>query len=92
MVIRLKEKIALIFSGDEFAEGGEEVLQTLKKENVKASFFFTGNFYRNPSFTKLIQHIKKDGHYLGAHSDKHLLYCDWNKRDSLFVTKEQFEK
>ncbi len=67
-------------------------MQTLKKENIKTSFFFTGNFYRNPSFTKLIQHIKKDGHYLGAHSDKHLLYCDWEKRDSLLVTKDQFEK
>ncbi len=86
-----EKKIAIIFSGDEFAEGGDEVLQTLKRENVKASFFFTGNFYRNPSFKKLIQQIKKDGHYLGAHSDKHLLYCDWNKRDSLLVTKEQFE-
>ncbi len=84
-------KITIIFSGDEFAEGGDDVLQTLKKENVKASFFFTGNFYRNPSFTKLIQHIKKEGHYLGPHSDKHLLYCDWEKRDNLLVTKEQFE-
>ena len=36
--------------------------------------------------------MKKDGHYLGAHSDKHLLYCDWNKRDSLFVTKDEFKK
>ncbi len=27
---------------------------------------------------------------MGAHSDKHLLYCDWNKRDSLLVSKEQF--
>ena len=35
--------------------------------------------------------MKKDGHYLGAHSDKHLLYCDWNKRDSLLVTKDEFE-
>ncbi len=36
--------------------------------------------------------LKKDGHYLGAHSDQHLLYCDWNKRDSLLVTKEQFRE
>ncbi len=86
-----KREIAIVFSGDEFAEGGDDVLQTLKKENVKASFFFTGNFYRNPSFTKLIQQIKNDGDYLGPHSDKHLLYCDWEKRDKLLVTKKQFE-
>lgn len=34
--------------------------------------------------------MKKDGHYLGAHSDKHLLYCDWSKRDSLLVTEGEF--
>jgi len=26
--------------------------------------------------------------YMGAHSDRHLLYADWTKRDSLLVTKE----
>jgi peptidoglycan/xylan/chitin deacetylase (PgdA/CDA1 family) len=35
--------------------------------------------------------LKRDGHYLGAHSDQHLLYCDWNKRDELLVSKGQFE-
>ncbi|MEO6188269.1 MAG: glycoside hydrolase family 9 protein, partial [Ginsengibacter sp.] len=87
-----KKQLAIVFSGDEFAEGGNEVLNTLKDHNIKASFFFTGNFYRNPAFTTLIREIKKDGHYLGPHSNKHLLYCDWNKRDSLLVTKKQFEE
>lgn len=58
---------------------------------MKASFFLTGNFYSNPEFRKLITELKKDGYYLGAHSDKHLLYADWTKRDSLLVTKPQFE-
>jgi peptidoglycan/xylan/chitin deacetylase (PgdA/CDA1 family) len=34
--------------------------------------------------------LKSNGHYLGPHSNKHLLYCDWEKRDSLLVTREQF--
>jgi peptidoglycan/xylan/chitin deacetylase (PgdA/CDA1 family) len=34
--------------------------------------------------------LKDDGHYLGAHSDGHLLYCDWTKRDSMLVTHKQF--
>jgi peptidoglycan/xylan/chitin deacetylase (PgdA/CDA1 family) len=63
----------------------------LKKENLKASFFFTGRFYRNPSFKKIIEELKANGNYLGAHSDQHLLYCDWNKRDSLLVTKKEFK-
>lgn len=87
-----KKELTLVFTGHEFAEGGNRILQTLKKQNIKASFFFTGDFYRNKKFKSLIQQLKKDGHYLGAHSDKHLLYADWNKRDSLLVTKEQFKK
>lgn len=59
--------------------------------NAKASFFFTGRFYRNPGFKKIIQQLKDGGHYLGAHSNDHLLYCDWTKRDSLLVTKKRFK-
>jgi len=87
-----KKNIALVFTGHEFADGGKTIAQTLKDENLKASFFFTGDFYRNKNFKSVIKNLKKQGHYLGAHSDKHLLYCDWNKRDSLFVTKDEFKK
>ncbi|MBK9681708.1 MAG: polysaccharide deacetylase family protein [Saprospiraceae bacterium] len=63
----------------------------LKKSKIKVSFFFTGRFYRHPSFKKGIQNLIRDGHYLGGHSDQHLLYCDWTHRDSLLVTRQQFE-
>ena len=33
----------------------------------------------------------QQGHYVGAHSDKHLLYCDWQKRDSVLVDFDNFE-
>ena len=82
--------IALVFTGHEFGDGGKAIATALKQEKIKASFFFTGDFYRNRSFTKTIQTLKAHGHYLGAHSDKHLLYCDWNNRDSLLVTKDSF--
>ncbi len=85
------KKIALVFTGDEFADGGTFINKTLKDKKVKASFFLTGNFYRNKNFASLIKQLKQNGNYLGVHSDKHLLYCDWNKRDSLLVTKKQFE-
>ena len=58
---------------------------------TKASFFLTGNFYRNTSFEKSIRQLIADGHFLGSHSDKHLLYCDWTNRDSLLVTKQEFD-
>jgi endoglucanase len=86
-----KKEVSLVFTGDEFGEGLPVVLQTLKNEKVKASFFFTGRFYRNRQFQTSIQRLKKAGHYLGPHSDAHLLYCDWTKRDSLLVTKDSFE-
>jgi peptidoglycan/xylan/chitin deacetylase (PgdA/CDA1 family) len=85
-----EKKIALVFTGHEFAEGGEEILKTLDQNRAKAAFFLTGDFYRNPDFENLIIQIKAKGHYLGAHSDKHLLYCDWGKRDSLLVAKADF--
>lgn len=87
-----QKKIAIVFTGDEFGEGGNAIRKTLKEQKVKASFFFTGRFYRNPSFKQLIQQLKTDGHYLGAHSDQHLLYCDWNDRNKLLVSKEKFTK
>ena len=85
-----QKNIALVFTGDEFADGGNFIAKTLQQQKIKASFFLTGNFYRNPGFKKIIQQLKKDGHYLGPHSDQHLLYCDWTKRDSLLVTQTQF--
>jgi peptidoglycan/xylan/chitin deacetylase (PgdA/CDA1 family) len=86
------KKIALVFTGHEFADGGDFIARTLQQEKIKGSFFFTGDFFRNPAFTKLIVELKKQGNYIAPHSDKHLLYCDWTKRDSLLVTKEQFKK
>lgn len=85
-----RKEIALVFTGHEYAEGGSFILQTLQQEKLKASFFFTGQFYRTDSFQRLIRQIRKAGHYLGAHSDRHLLYCDWTQRDSLLVTAGEF--
>lgn len=87
-----ERKISLVFTGHEFAEGGEEILNTLHQVGVKASFFLTGDFYRNPDFETLILKMVKEGHYLGAHSDKHLLYCSWEDRNQLLVDKDTFEK
>ncbi|HEY0355227.1 MAG TPA: polysaccharide deacetylase family protein [Flavisolibacter sp.] len=85
------KKIALVFTGDEYADGGEFIHQALLKQKVSASFFFTGRFYRNPGFRPLISRLRSAGHYLGAHSNEHLLYCDWTRRDSLLVNELQFK-
>lgn len=85
-----KKELALVFTGDESADGGESIATTLQQQGVHASFFFTGNFYRKPAFRPLVKILQQQGNYLGPHSDKHLLYCDWDNRDSLLVTKKQF--
>jgi peptidoglycan/xylan/chitin deacetylase (PgdA/CDA1 family) len=85
-----KKEVALVFTADEWGEGLPPILQTLKKENVDAGFFFTGRFYRNKIFQKNIKALNSRGHYLGPHSDEHLLYCDWTNRHNLLVTKDSF--
>lgn len=80
----------MVFTGDEFADGGFYIADVLKQANVNASFFLTGNFYRNEAFKNIIRTLRSGGHYLGPHSDRHLLYCSWENRDSLLVTREEF--
>ena len=85
-----EKKVYLIFSAHELGEGGQLIAQTLKKYKAKGSFFLTGTFYNKPENNSLINELIADGHYLGPHSDGHLLYADWTKRDSTLVTQKQF--
>jgi peptidoglycan/xylan/chitin deacetylase (PgdA/CDA1 family) len=86
-----QKNIYLAFTADSLFEGGEYVLDILKEHDIKASFFLTGNFLRNPAHKKAIKRMKKGGHYIGAHSDSHLLYCDWDKQDSTLITFDEFK-
>ena len=86
------KNIYLCFTAHEFTDGFETIIRTLSHHKIKASFFLTGDFIRNPANSKIIEKLKADGHYIGAHSDKHLLYCSWEKRDSLLVTEDEFMK
>lgn len=85
-----KKKVALVFTGDEFADGGESIANTLAKNKVNASFFLTGRFYDNSNFKNIIKKLKKNGNYLGAHSNDHLLYADWKSRSTSLVSKDVF--
>ena len=87
---RGRKRLALVFTGDEYGEGADTIANALSRRKAKASFFFTGRFYRNPVFANAITRLKNDGHYLGAHSDKHLLYADWSDREKTLVTKSDF--
>lgn len=87
---RDKKVIALEFTGGNFADGGTTILETLKKHDIKASFFFIGDFFRTPEFKPLIERIRDEGHYLGPHSDQHPLYATWEEPPVLQISKADF--
>lgn len=81
-----------MFTADEFADGADTILSTLSRHQIQGSFFFTGRFLRNKRYTSIVKRIQRQGHCIGPHSNNHLLYCDWNNRDSLLVSKAEFKK
>ncbi|SFS62099.1 glycoside hydrolase family 9 protein [Sphingobacterium wenxiniae] len=86
-----KKQISLVFTAHDFNDGNETVARVLKKQKVKASFFLTGDFLRNKENQSFINKIRKN-HYIGPHSDKHLLYATWENRDSTLVVEEDFKR
>ena len=90
-VIRInpgRKVIHLIFSADDAFEGAQHILRSLDKNCVKASFFLTGNCLRDERFKPVIREIIRNGHYVGGHSDKHLLYAPWDNRQQSLVTPD----
>ncbi len=87
-----KKQIALIFSGHELSDGKQTILETLKRLDIKASFFLTGDFLRKGQNHKAIKQMVKGGHYVGPHSDKYMLYTQPKEADNLKVSKRTFEK
>jgi peptidoglycan/xylan/chitin deacetylase (PgdA/CDA1 family) len=85
-----QKTLSLVFTGHEFAESTPQILSELKKHKAKGSFFLTGDFLRNPAHAPLIRRIVAEGHYLGPHSDKHMLYCSWDKPFPPLVTHSEF--
>ncbi|MBN9351341.1 MAG: polysaccharide deacetylase family protein [Chitinophagaceae bacterium] len=85
-----QKSIALIFSADADGEGVPFIDSVLHSENIKGSFFFTGNYLTNPENKMWIESLINHGNYISTHSYGHLLYCDWANRDSLLVTQETF--
>lgn len=88
---RDEKRLALIFTGGDFGEGTEFILHELARRKIKASMFLTGDYLRKPEHRPLLARMVAEGHYLGPHSDAHLLYCPWDDRARTLVTEEQFQ-
>lgn len=87
---RAEKKLALVFTGGDYGEGGDHIRSVLAAKKVRASFFFTGGFLRRREFRGLVSGLVRDGHYVGPHSDGHLLYCEWDDRSRTLVSRERF--
>jgi peptidoglycan/xylan/chitin deacetylase (PgdA/CDA1 family) len=89
---RDRRALALCYTGHEFGESLPQILDELERRGAKASFFFTGEFLRNPTFRPHVERLVAGGHYLGPHSDAHLLYCAWTPERRTLVSHEAFAR
>ena len=87
-----RKQLALVFTGDAFAEGAPAILDALAARRAPAAFYLTGNFLREPAFAPIVERMVADGHLVGPHSDRHLLYADWTQRDKTLVSAEAFRR
>lgn len=82
--------IDFVFTAADKADGAERIISTLRKYNIKGGFFFTGEFFE--MYPDVVRRLVAERHYVGSHSYGHLLYAPWGNRDSLLVTKQEFEE
>ncbi len=86
-----EKKLALLFTADEHVDGAESVLRTLEKHDLPASFFLTGRALDAPGMRDWTRKAIATGHTIGPHSDGHLLYAPWDKRQESLVNKPRFQ-
>ena len=63
------KKIALTFNCAWGTEGLDEILEVLKKEDIKCTFFFVGDFAEK--YPEAVRRIYNSGHEIGNHSMRH---------------------
>jgi peptidoglycan/xylan/chitin deacetylase (PgdA/CDA1 family) len=86
-----RKQLALVFTGGDFGEGAQHILDVLVRRGVKASFFVTGDFIRKPDLVPHLKRMVAEGHYLGPHSDAHALYAPWDDRTRTLVSEAFFK-
>lgn len=91
---KTSNKIALTFDDGPIYPQTTNVLETLKKHNVKATFFVIGKNIKGNE--DVLRKIASDGHSIGSHSFSHHFWIDlWGKKkleadikESLLAIKE----
>ncbi len=85
-----RRRMALVFTGHEFGESAATILDALARRQVRASFFLTGTFLRDSALQPLVRRMVREGHYVGPHSDAHLLYAPWEGPKQTLVSRDAF--
>lgn len=88
---RSERKLALLFTADEHVDGAESILQTMQARDLPASFFLTGKALDASEMRSWTRRAIAAGHYVGPHSDGHLLYAPWDDRQKSLVDKPRFQ-
>lgn len=80
-VDRKKKVLALTFDVAWGNEDISEILKILKKEKVKSTFFFSGEWMEN--YPKDVKRIAKAGHDIGNHGDHHKYMTRLSKKEQI---------
>lgn len=83
-----KKTISLVFVADTYADGFKTIRNALKKNQVTASFFFTGDFLQK--HRSIVRKLKNERYYIGGASERNDLYCSPLHADSLLFNKDMF--
>lgn len=84
-----KKDLYLTFTAHEYDDGYEKIREVLLRHEITASFFVTGQYAKRNR--EKVRSLAKDGHYIGPHSHRHLLYADWENRKTL-VSRKKFRR
>ncbi|MDD4198065.1 MAG: glycoside hydrolase family 9 protein [Paludibacter sp.] len=85
-----KKQLTIIFTGHQYADGYRKIKATLDRHNVKAAFFFSGDFLRKPGNARKIKKLKEKGHYIGLATNHYEKLAEWSNAESSGIRKNDF--
>ena len=79
-IMTTQKVISLTFDAGSIAYGADSIIQILRRQNIRATFFLTGIFIKN--YPDIIQDLIEDGHELANHTYSHPHLTNWEQNHS----------
>ena len=89
-VEREEKEISLTFDSAWSDEDFEDILAILDRQNVRATFFVTGDFVSR--YPNAIKKLDQAGHDIGSHGDNHKHMTRLSKEENIIELKGCFDK